>query len=32
MKYLESIKIESKIVVKNGLHIGAGKEALEIGD
>jgi CRISPR-associated protein Csm3 len=31
MKYLESIKIESKIVVKNGLHIGAGKEALEIG-
>lgn len=31
MKFLENIKINGKIEVLSGLHIGAGNEALEIG-
>lgn len=31
MKFIENIKINGEIEVINGLHIGAGKEALEIG-
>ena len=31
MKYINTKKISGKIVVKTGLHIGAGNEKVEIG-
>ena len=31
MKYITTKKISGKIVVKTGLHIGAGNEKVEIG-